>query len=233
VSGVRILAIDTASEVACVGLVDDGIVRAESLARVSAQHGETLLPRIDEVLRESGVARGTIDLVAVGLGPGSFTGVRIGLATAKGLALGLGKPIVGIRSSQALAAAVDGARRIVAIDGKKGEVFASAWAAEGSLRAMVEDAHGAPDAVARRLREVVKDTVTLVGTGVRAYPGFALALGDGVTIADVAHDVVRAAVLAAEAQRALDARGPDDLAALEPVYVRPADALLPGGIAPS
>jgi tRNA threonylcarbamoyladenosine biosynthesis protein TsaB len=228
---VRILAIDTASDTACVGLVEDGVVRAESVARVSAQHGETLLPRVADVLAQAGVDKHAIDLVAVGLGPGSFTGVRIGLATAKGLALGLGKPIVGVRSSHVLAAAIDGALRVVAIDGKKGEVFASAWRADGdALASLVEDVHGAPHAIATTLRAAIGDgVVTLVGTGVAAYPAFGAALGS-IVRADPERDVVRAATLARVAEAMLASSGPSDLAALEPVYVRAADALLPGGV---
>ena len=225
----RILAIDTASETACVGLVEDGVVRSEERVRVSVQHGETLLPRVAHVLELAGVARGQIDLIAVGLGPGSFTGVRIGLATAKGLALGLDKPIVGIRSSRALAAGIEGALRVVAIDGKKSEVFASVWAFESAaLTCVVEDVHGSPDAMAALVRGVVGDrAATLVGTGASAYPSFVAALGANLVRADAALDVVGARVLAREAHAAFDERGPDDLARLEPVYVRAADALLP------
>lgn len=229
VADVRVLVIDTSSETACVGVVDGGVVRAETSVRVSAQHGETLLPRVAQILETAGLARGAIDLVAVGLGPGSFTGVRIGLATAKGLALGLGKPIVGVRTSRVLAAAVAGALRVVAIDGKKGEVFASAWALDGSrLVCRLEDVHGAPEVAAARLRAVVGEgPLTVVGTGARAYPSFVPALGEAAASASSADDVVRAGVLAREACALLASGGPSDLARLEPVYVRPADALLP------
>lgn len=225
----RILAIDTASDTACVGLVEDGVVRAEELVRVSAQHGETLLPRVAHVLEVAGVARTEIDLIAVGLGPGSFTGVRIGLATAKGLAIGLGKPIVGVRSSRALAAAAEGARRIVAIDGKKGEVFASAWTfADGALCALLEDTHGKPEAMAERVRSAIgTGAATLVGTAASAYPAFVSALGPDIVRATADLDTVRAVTLASEARAVFEQSGPGDLARLEPIYVRAADALLP------
>jgi tRNA threonylcarbamoyladenosine biosynthesis protein TsaB len=186
---------------------------------------------VADVLARAQMARGAIDLIAVGLGPGSFTGVRIGLATAKGLAVGLGKPIVGIRTSESLAAAVPGARRIVAIDGKKSEVFASVWSFEdGVLGSLLHDVHGAPEKMAARVREAIGEReATLVGSASAAYPAFVAALGTGIARVDPAMDVVRAHVLASRAQLALTQRGPDDLARLEPVYVRPADALLPGG----
>lgn len=225
----RVLAIDTSSETACVGVVVDGVVRAEESARVSAQHGETLLTHVARVLASAGLEKAAIELVAVGLGPGSFTGVRIGLATAKGLALGLARPIVGVRTSEALAAAVEGARRVVAIDAKKGEVFASLWAADGdALAPLLEDVNGPPAAVASSLAQALDGAeATLVGTGARAYPELASALVM-LRAADAAHDVVRAGALAQRATLAFARRGPDALATLEPVYVRPADALLPG-----
>lgn len=225
----RILVIDTTSDTACVGLVQDGVVRAEELARVSSQHGETLLPRVAHVLEIAGLRRTEIDLIAVGLGPGSFTGVRIGLATAKGLAIGLGKPIVGVRTSRVLASAIEGARRVVAIDGKKGEVFASVWSFESeALVSLLDDHNGKPDAMASRVRNVLAhESATLVGTGATAYPAFTAALGAGITRAATMYDDVRAGALAKEARTAFDQRGPDDLGRLEPIYVRGADALLP------
>jgi len=226
---VRILCIDTAAETACVGLVQDGVVRAEDLGRVSAQHGETLLPRIALVLETAGVARASIDLIAVGLGPGSFTGVRIGLSTAKGLAIGLGKPIVGVRTSHSLAAAVDGALVIVAIDAKKSEVFASVWSqTDEGLVCELDDVNGSPEAMAARVQETIGDrAAALVGSGASAYPALASALGTKVTRCDPSFDGVRAFSLASVALRSFEERGPSDLARLEPVYVRGADALLP------
>ena len=231
VARVRILAIDTAAETACVGVVVDDVVRAEDLGRVSSQHGETFLSCVAVVLESTGLSRSEIDLIAVGLGPGSFTGVRIGLATAKGLAIGLGKPIVGVRTSRSLAASIDGTLRVVAIDGKKSEVFASVWSFDGGLTPLLEDGHGAPEVMAQRVRELLGErTATLVGSGASAYPAFGAALR--VTRVDASHDVVRARWLAHEARLSFDAHGASDLAHLEPVYVRAADALLPGGRVP-
>ena len=223
----RTLGIDTSSEVASVALLDDAVILAELSARVSAQHGETLLPRIEELLALAKAARASIDLIAVGLGPGSFTGVRIGVATAKGLALGMGRPIVGLRTSEVIAAAVSGEHRVVAIDGKKGEVFASVWRAEGDvLRCVLEDVHGAPEVIAKRIRALLDDAaISVVGTAVAAYPSFVDPLGAAVSVID--EPFPRASVLAGRARSVFLARGPDDLARLEPVYVRGADALLP------
>jgi tRNA threonylcarbamoyladenosine biosynthesis protein TsaB len=86
-----ILAFDTATDVATSALVDDGEVLGERVSRAV-----TLLEDVDALLRQAGARTGNLDGLAVGIGPGSFTGVRIGLATARGLALGLDLPVAGV-----------------------------------------------------------------------------------------------------------------------------------------
>jgi len=100
------LALDTATSRAVVAL--GGAVEGPLAVSWHAgrQHGETLLPAIDALLREAGVARADLAAVVVGTGPGAFTGLRVGLATAKTMAHQLGCPIVGVPTAAALAAAV-------------------------------------------------------------------------------------------------------------------------------
>jgi tRNA threonylcarbamoyladenosine biosynthesis protein TsaB len=111
-----ILAFDTASDVATSALVDDGEVLGERVSRA-----QTLLEDVDALLRQGGARPGTIDALAVGIGPGSFTGVRVGLATARGLALALGVPVAGVSTLDALAAGAPGATPV--IDARRREVF--------------------------------------------------------------------------------------------------------------
>ncbi|HEY6032285.1 MAG TPA: tRNA (adenosine(37)-N6)-threonylcarbamoyltransferase complex dimerization subunit type 1 TsaB [Gaiellaceae bacterium] len=113
---VLILAFDTATRVATSALVRDGEVLGE---RVST--AVTLLEEVDDLLRAAGAAPGDLDALAVGTGPGSFTGVRIGLATARGLALSLGIPAAGVSTLDALAAGAPGALPV--IDARRSEVF--------------------------------------------------------------------------------------------------------------
>ena len=113
---VLILAFDTATRVATSALVRDGDVLGE---RVST--AVTLLEEVDDLLRAAGAAPGDLDALAVGTGPGSFTGVRIGLATARGLALSLGIPAAGVSTLDALAAGAPGALPV--IDARRSEVF--------------------------------------------------------------------------------------------------------------
>jgi tRNA threonylcarbamoyladenosine biosynthesis protein TsaB len=111
-----ILAFDTATEVATSALVADGEVLGERVSRAS-----TLLEDVDALLRRGGVRSASIDALAVGIGPGSFTGVRIGLATARGLALALDVPVAGVSTLDALAAGAPGALPVV--DARRREVF--------------------------------------------------------------------------------------------------------------
>ena len=111
------LAFDTATDVATSALVDDGEVLAERSSRAV-----TLLEDVYALLRQSGAHAREIDALAVGIGPGSFTGVRIGLATARGLALALDLPGAGVSTLAALAAGAPGATPV--IDARRREVFA-------------------------------------------------------------------------------------------------------------
>jgi tRNA threonylcarbamoyladenosine biosynthesis protein TsaB len=111
-----ILAFDTATDVATSALVADGEVLGERSSRAV-----TLLEDLDALLRQAGTHTRDVEGLAVGIGPGSFTGVRIGLATARGLALALGVPVAGVSTLDALAAGAPGALPV--IDARRREVF--------------------------------------------------------------------------------------------------------------
>ena len=111
-----ILAFDTATDVATSALVDDGEVLGERTSTAV-----TLLQDLDALLRQAGAHTSQVDGLVVGTGPGSFTGIRIGLATARGLALALGMPVAGVSTLAALAAGAPGA--VPVIDARRGEVF--------------------------------------------------------------------------------------------------------------
>ena len=99
----KILALDSSGIVASVAIVEDNTLLAEYTVNYKKTHSQTLLPMLDEVAKMTELDLSTIDAIAVAAGPGSFTGLRIGSATAKGLALALKKPLVAVPTVEALA----------------------------------------------------------------------------------------------------------------------------------
>ena len=125
-----ILAIETATDVCGAALVDNGKVIAQRAIDEKFIHSEKLLPMIDEVLREGSITAKRLDSIAVSIGPGSFTGLRIGLSTAKGLALSLGISLIVVPTLDALANAFFRSQKKISanfvcpmIDAKRDEAF--------------------------------------------------------------------------------------------------------------
>lgn len=231
---VRVLAFETSSATGSVALVDvpgetpfAAEVLASATARVSNAHGESLLPIVEHVVRSARTDLASIDLLAVGTGPGSFTGTRIAVATAKGIAIATGKPLRGVDAFAALA--IDaGARRgetvVVAIDARKNEVYVGAVRVEeADVVALVEPAHLPPAAAFAHLACVVQNgenEIRAVGDGVALVPQLAPRRRIGL-------EVPRAEAVAALAA-ARQARAPvDEVDVLEPLYVRPPDITAP------
>jgi tRNA threonylcarbamoyladenosine biosynthesis protein TsaB len=191
------LAFDTATEVATSALVDDGEVLAERSSRA-----RTLLEDVDALLRQGGANARDLDALAVGIGPGSFTGVRIGLATARGLALALELPGAGVSTLAALGAGAPGA--IPVVDARRREVFA-----------LVD---GEPSVLAPADLTFEPGTVC-VGDGARRYRELLEAGGAVVPPDDDERHLPRARFHAALA----GALGPVD--EIEPLYLRLPDAV--------
>ncbi len=127
------LALDTANDRIAVALAGEGraVVRAEAISR---GHAERLFPLIDEVLAAAAVEIDGIRRVAVNVGPGSFTGIRIAVAAARGLGLALGIPVVGIDALRLIAASLDepaGGPMLAAVDARRGEVYAALYGPKG------------------------------------------------------------------------------------------------------
>jgi len=190
------LAFDTATEVATSALVDDGEVLGERMSRA-----QTLLEDVDALLRQGGAHPRDIDALAVGIGPGSFTGVRIGLAAARGLALALDLRGAGVSTLAALAAGAPGALPVV--DARRREVFTIVG--------------GAPAVLAPAELAVEPGTVC-VGDGARRYRAVLEEKGAVVPPDDDERHLPRARFHAALAGEL----GPVD--AIEPLYLRVPDA---------
>lgn len=125
-----ILAVDTTAEFGSIALADDNGVREEVLLHEPEGFSGVLFARIEELLEKQSVQLAGIDLFAGASGPGSFTGVRVGLAAIKGLGEVLGKPVVGISNLEALAEYGQGKLRATVIDARRGEVFAALYNSE-------------------------------------------------------------------------------------------------------
>lgn len=222
----RVLAIDTSTELGSVAVCADGALLAEETASVHGRHAETVVPMLTSVLHRSGIARRDVDLVAVGVGPGSFTGTRIGVATAKGLAIALERPMVGIVSLHAIAYAAPGAWIAPAVDAHKGEVYFALYERADDWIEHLAPAHAPPGEAIARLASFGHAKIGC-GSGYRAYDLTAA----GATLLPPVWDPPRAAIVATLGEARFIAHGPDDRARLEPVYLRASDAKLPGHIA--
>jgi tRNA threonylcarbamoyladenosine biosynthesis protein TsaB len=160
-----LLAIDTSTSCMSVALLKECTIACEINLTVKAGHGGMILPVIDEALKRSGTQREDIGLIAVGSGPGSFTGLRIGIATAKGLAMALGCPLTGIPSLDAMArGASPSATQIMPVmDAKKGEVFCALYDTDGSR--LGEPVNIRPDEISG----LVSQDTLFVGDGLPLY----------------------------------------------------------------
>ena len=125
----RILALDSSGMVASVAVVwadkDEEELVAEYTVNYKKTHSQTLLPMLDEIVKITELDMETIDAVAVAAGPGSFTGLRIGAATAKGLALALRKPVIAVPTLEGLAYNLCGSEKLVCpiMDARRGQVY--------------------------------------------------------------------------------------------------------------
>lgn len=216
-----VLAIDTASKTGGCALLKDGELWGEVLLGVDTTHSRRLMASLDFMLGQCGVAKKDLEGLAVNLGPGYFTGLRIGLASAQGLALGLDIPVWGASSLKLLAAGLLGARGLIwsVADARRGLVYAAPFeASAGGLTRLDEDAAMSP----KRLAGLIEAPALLVGDGARLYSDELC--GPRVELAPAAGDHTRPGLLALLGEQALTAGqglAPEEL---RPRYVRPSDA---------
>ncbi len=132
--------LDTSGPVAGVALMEDGAVRYEAMAVNAFTHSQSILPMAEEAYRHTGLDIGQTDLFAVTVGPGSFTGVRIGVSTVKALAHAEGKPCVAVDALEAMAAGVQPFPGVICPiqDARAGQVYGAAFEG-GTLRRLFQD----------------------------------------------------------------------------------------------
>jgi tRNA threonylcarbamoyladenosine biosynthesis protein TsaB len=221
-----ILAVDTATDRLGLALRRDETPLAELHLDLGRRHAEKILVSLDGLLADLGVVPRELDGIAVSLGPGSFTGLRIGLAFAKGLALSTGARLVGVPTLTVLArGALPWVGPVVpCLDARRGEVYYSAYHATMSGVEHLDAGFqaGAPADVAARCR-LLGPRVLLVGSGTEAVHALA---GSDVALAPRELALPRAAVLAVLGAEELARRGGEEIDALEPLYVRRPDAVV-------
>jgi tRNA threonylcarbamoyladenosine biosynthesis protein TsaB len=238
------LGVDTSTERRSVALVRGARVLAESSSGLREGGSASLLADIDQVLAAAGVRLKEVGLYAAAVGPGSFTGLRSGLATVKGLALTTGKPAVGVQTLHALAYCVRPAERVVSlIPAGRGEVFAQllSVSAEGVVTELESPTHLPPERLLERMAglggglkwtgggalkflEMIRERAESAGVEFveRGAPG--VAEGGGWSVVPAAEAL---AVSVAEMAHAAYVAGAG-AEGLTAVYVRPSDAELKG-----
>lgn len=167
----KILGIDSSGMVASVAIVQDDITIAEYTINYKKTHSETLLPMLDEIVRMTGTDLDEIDAIAVAAGPGSFTGLRIGSATAKGLALAIEKPIVAVPTCHALAYNVCGFDGIICpiMDARRNQVYTGIYRNADNILSVIMDqeAMDINDLLAKL--DEMSENVIFVGDGIPVF----------------------------------------------------------------
>ncbi len=198
----KILAYDSSSEVLSVGLFDGEALIGEMESALFTRHTSTLAPCIDMLLKSHRMEIADIDVIAVGLGPGSFTGLRVGLATAKVLAYAAKKKLVGVSSLEAIAAGLPAWRgkKAVALDAKRGRHYAAVFEMKNEKLKMI----GRPSLVTgERLLSWKKKGMDVLQNGDLGHPK--------------ASGVVKAAMSLIRGKKFFDPFK------IEPVYLHPRD----------
>lgn len=218
-----ILAADTSTAANTVAVCRDGQIVAEIVAQSPRLHAERLIGAVDWVLNEAQLDIHAINLLAVAIGPGSFTGLRIGASTWKGLALAAEKPLVAVPTLDALALLAEPHEGTVvaAIDARMGEVYGAVYRFTGGRRERLREDAVLPMAA---LLDGLIGPVYCVGDGFTVYRAAAEAASCSPIFAPAHLNVPRASAVAAEALALLAAGVPSDGGLVSPVYLRASQA---------
>jgi tRNA threonylcarbamoyladenosine biosynthesis protein TsaB len=222
----KILAVDTSQKTVSTAVLADNVVRADVFVDSGRHHSEILLPAIDEVFRLAGLQPHEMDLFAVTIGPGSFTGLRIGAATIKGLALATGKPVAGVSTLDALAHHADPVgKRIVCpmLDAQKNQVYTALYrpVADSRMEMIAQEQVVDVDA----WLEELKGEVLFLGDGAVKYSRLIYRrFAAGAFIAEGYQNHVKAAVVAVLARDKFKQGQLLDLLTFTPYYLRPSEA---------
>ena len=222
----KILALETSAKAVSAAVSEDGRILASGYQDTGLTHSRTLMPIVEHILKNTGLTVADMDAIAVAAGPGSFTGIRIGVAAAKGLAFAADKPAVGVSTLAAMARNVafcDGLV-ICAMDARRQQVYNALFEAkDGQLTRLTPDRAIALEDLAEELRSDPRPK-TVVGDGARLCFAHLTEAGISCRLAPAQLVMQNAMSVALEAE-AMAAEGKLVSAqALEPVYLRPPQA---------
>lgn len=221
-----ILGIDTATRTAAIGISGAGRVQLDAHIEGSSLRTRALLRGIDDLLGRAGASASALAGVAVGVGPGSFTGLRVGIAAAQGIALGLRVPVVGVGTLECVArnAPPDESSVCVVVDAGRGEVFLGQFERHGSDLCAVGAARVLSPGQAA---EAIPPGSIVLGDGWLRYRGaFERLLGDTIRTVDEELSRPSGSVIASLGAHALASAPAGRPSMVEPIYVRAPDAKL-------
>jgi tRNA threonylcarbamoyladenosine biosynthesis protein TsaB len=221
-----ILAVDTSTTSCSVAVIDEDSLLAEATIVREQTHSKHLMDMVDSVVTLAGLSISELDGFAVTRGPGTFTGLRIGISTVKGLAVASGKPVVGISSLDALAKQCAYSSNLVCplIDARKGEVYFARYRfSDGVLEKVTAEGVLPP---AQAVSDITEPAL-FVGSGAVLYQEILLKkVGEQAYFAMSCHNTIRASTVARLGMGRFEQKDTDDVGMLVPDYIRQSDAEL-------
>lgn len=222
----KILALETSAKAVSAAVTEDGKILCAGYQDTGLTHSRTLMPIVEHILKNTGLTMAEMDAVAVAAGPGSFTGIRIGVAAAKGLAFAANKPIAGVSTLAAMArnVAFSDGLIICAMDARRNQIYNSLFEANaGTLTRLTDDR---AISLADLLEELKNEfrPMTVVGDGAKLCFEYLTDNGISCRMAPPHLVMQNAMSVALEAERLANENQLVSAQSLEPVYLRPAQA---------
>ena len=219
-----VMGIDSSTQVNTIALLQGGQLLCEAVLNTRKNHSQRLMPMIDTLLKEAELGIENVDGVAVSLGPGSFTGLRIGMATGKALAWSLSKPLVGISSLDGIAFNAQGVTGTICpiLNARRNQVYTAIYKMnKGELEKTSDYMAVEPMELIKQLQN--HEQVTLLGDGIEEFISiFTESLGDRLVIPSSANRLPRASHIAYLGWKRLLKGEEDDVINLAPLYIRKA-----------
>lgn len=221
-----VLALDTATLVSSVALATADTLVAELTLQTKKTHSELLMPHVAQILEMAGIKKSELKAVAVSIGPGSFTGLRIGLATAKALAYALNIPIIGVPTLAAIAFAcpVPGVLLAPMLDAQKGNIYQALYSWQNGQLVEIETAKVISLFAALEELSAKEKPVVLLGEAAQMYSREILQTGGNLVLAEPHVIISRAGSLAILSHKMLSRGITHDVMTLEPLYIRRSEA---------